>query len=82
MAMIRRQDERIDELKSMLEFLMWVDGGAIHWKWKHRDCAGCSGRDDRFALGISAKMFNGQMNGGTDHPRGDVPAGADDRGTD
>lgn len=81
MAMIRRQGERSDELRSMLEFLMWVDGGAIHWKWKRRNSAGCSRRDDRFTLGISAKMFSVQMNGGTDHPRGDVPAGADDQGT-
>lgn len=79
--MIRRQDERRDELRSMLEFLTWVDGGAIHWKWKHRSNAGCSGRDDRFTLDISAKMSSGQMNGDTDHPRGDVQAGADDQDT-
>lgn len=79
--MIRRQDERSDELRSMLEFLTWVGGGAIHWEWKHRNNAGCSGRDDRFTLDMSAKMFSGQMNGGTDHPRGDVQAGDADQDT-
>lgn len=48
--MIRGRDDRSDELRSMFELLTWVDGGAIHWKWKHRNNAGFSGRGGRLPV--------------------------------
>lgn len=36
-AVIRRQEERRDDLRSVLGSLTWVDSGAVLWKRGHRN---------------------------------------------
>lgn len=79
--MIGKQDERRDDLRSVLGFLTWVDSRPSSGGGDTGTEAGSPGRDDRFPLDVSAEMFRGQRDGGTEHLQGQAQAGAGDQDT-